>query len=51
VYYTGQQNYLNFIGVLLDMRFRKETVERKEDSTNLSRKEQVVVSRIKRGYT
>jgi hypothetical protein len=28
------------------MRFRKETIEGKDNSTNLSRKEQVVVSRL-----
>jgi hypothetical protein len=28
------------------MRFRKETIEWKDDSTNISRKEQVVVSRL-----
>jgi hypothetical protein len=33
------------------MRFRKETIEWKDDSTNLSRKEQVVVSRLRKGYT
>jgi hypothetical protein len=33
------------------MRFRKETIEWKDDSTNLSRKEQVVVSRLRTGYT
>jgi hypothetical protein len=33
------------------MRFRKETVEWKDDSTNLSRKDQVVVSRLRTGYT
>jgi hypothetical protein len=33
------------------MRFRKETIERKDHSTNLSRKEQVVVSRLNTGYT
>jgi ribonuclease HI len=33
------------------MRFRKETIELKDDSTNLSRKEQVVVSRLKTKYT
>jgi hypothetical protein len=33
------------------MRFRKETIEWKDDSTNLSRKEQVVVSILRTGYT
>jgi hypothetical protein len=33
------------------MRFRKETIEWKDASTNLSRKEQVVVSRLRSGYT
>jgi hypothetical protein len=33
------------------MRFRKETIEWKDDSTNLSKKEQVVVSRLRTGYT
>jgi hypothetical protein len=33
------------------MRFKKETIEWKDDSTNLSRKEQVVVSRLGTGYT
>jgi hypothetical protein len=33
------------------MRFRKEIIEWKNDSTNLSRKEQVVVSRLKTEYT
>jgi hypothetical protein len=32
------------------MRFRKETVEWKDDSTNLIRKDQVVVSRLRTGY-
>jgi hypothetical protein len=31
------------------MRFRKETIEWKDDSTNLIRKEQVVVSRLRTG--
>jgi hypothetical protein len=33
------------------MRFRKEIIEWKNDSTNLSRKEQMVVSRLRTGYT
>jgi hypothetical protein len=33
------------------LRFRKETIEWKDNSTNLSRKEQVVVSRVRTGYT
>jgi hypothetical protein len=33
------------------MRFRKETIKWMDDSTNLSRKEQVVVSRLWTGYT
>jgi hypothetical protein len=33
------------------MRFRKKTIEWKDDSTNLSRKEQVGVSRLRKGYT
>jgi hypothetical protein len=34
------------------MRFRKETtIEWKDDSTNLSRKEQMLVSRLRTGYT
>jgi hypothetical protein len=33
------------------MRFRKETIECKENSTNLSKKDQVVVSRLRTGYT
>jgi hypothetical protein len=33
------------------MRFRKETIEWKYDSINLSRKEQAVVSRLRTGYT
>jgi hypothetical protein len=33
------------------MRFRKETIEWKDDSTNRSRNEQVVVSRLRKGYT
>jgi hypothetical protein len=33
------------------MRFRKETVDWKNHSTNLSRKERVVVSRLRTGYT
>jgi hypothetical protein len=33
------------------MRFRKETIEWKDDSNNLSRKEQVVVSRLRMEYT
>jgi hypothetical protein len=33
------------------MRFRKESIEWKDVSTNLSRKEQVVVSRLRTGYT
>jgi hypothetical protein len=33
------------------IRVRKETIEWKDGSTNLSRKEQVVVSRLRTGYT
>jgi hypothetical protein len=33
------------------MKFRKETIEWKDDSTNRSRKQQVVVSRLRTGYT
>jgi hypothetical protein len=33
------------------MRLRKETIEWQHDSTNLSRKEQVVVSRLRTVYT
>jgi hypothetical protein len=33
------------------MRFTKETIEWKDGSTNLSRKEQVVVYRLRKGYT
>jgi hypothetical protein len=33
------------------MRFRKETIEWKDDSTNLSRKKPVVESRLRTGYT
>jgi hypothetical protein len=33
------------------MRFRKETIEWKDDSTNLSRKEQVLVFKLRTGYT
>jgi queuine/archaeosine tRNA-ribosyltransferase len=33
------------------MTFRKETIEQKDESTNQSKKEQVMVSRLKTGYT
>jgi hypothetical protein len=33
------------------MRFRKETIEWKDDSTNLSKKKQEVISRLRKGYT
>jgi hypothetical protein len=33
------------------MKLRKETIEWKDDSTNLSRKEQMVVSRLRTGHT
>jgi hypothetical protein len=33
------------------MRFRKETIEWKDDSTNLIRKKKVVISRLRTGYT